>query len=253
MKAMEAKGFSQKEALNLKEETSKLADLDYLKKQKPIGPFTSSNEVSSYLLNEEIDEDTKNKRLYIEVRYARKTSLSLKPTASVFRLKKQYVNLSCEEYGENLISYLDDSKSCTTLTMRDLKNVLHALSVCDNNTVEGAQPLACSDNSDQTVSLDIGEHVSAFWCDDFGKLEWFLAIVDGPTENNKVSLSYMKKSRKTKSEWVFPEDSEIRETSLEQIILSKISVNYFCSIRVRCIIPDDTVSKIDAALKEKMP
>ena len=63
----------------------------------------------------------------------------------------------------------------------------------------------------------------------------------------------MKTTRKTKSEWVFPEDAEIRETSLEQIILSKISVNYFCSIRVRCIIPDDTVSKIDAALKEKMP
>ena len=94
MKAMEARGFSQKEALNLKEETRKLADLEFLKNQTPTGPFTSSEEVSSYLLNDEIDEDSKNHRLYIEIRYARKTSLSLKPTASVFRLKKNYSNLS---------------------------------------------------------------------------------------------------------------------------------------------------------------
>ena len=95
--------------------------------------------------------------------------------------------------------------------MRDSKNVLHALSACDTNTVEGAQPSACPDNSvnsDQTVSLDIGDDVSAFWYDDFGKLDWFLAIVDWPIENNKVSLSYMNNSRKTKSEWVFPEDAQ---------------------------------------------
>ena len=50
------------------------------------------------------------------MRYARKTSL------------KNYKRLSSEEYGENLMSFLDDSKSCSNLTMNDLKNVLHALS-----------------------------------------------------------------------------------------------------------------------------
>ena len=109
------------------------------------------------------------------------------------------------------------------------------------------------DNTHQIPTFEIGEHVSAFWYDDFGKLDWYLAIVDGPTQNNKTPLSYMKQSKKTKAEWVFPEDAEIRETSLEQIICGKINVKYFCSIRVRCIIPEESVQLIDAALKQRIP
>ena len=62
----------------------------------------------------------------------------------------------------------------------------------------------------------------------------------------------MKQSKKTKPEWVFPVDAEVRETSLEQIIFTKVNVNYFCSVRVRCIIPDETVNLIDAVLTKKM-
>ena len=60
MKEMETKGFSKKEALNLQEETKKLADLEFLKKQQPAGPFSSSEEVSTYLSNNEIDNEIKN-------------------------------------------------------------------------------------------------------------------------------------------------------------------------------------------------
>ena len=103
---------------------------------------------------------------------------------------------------------------------------------------------------------EIVEHIDFVMTDstshNLGVIEKVCEDLESDSVNNKVSLSYMKKSRKTKSEWVFPEDAEIRETSLEQIILSKISVNYFCSIRVRCIIPDDTDKQIDAALTRKM-
>ena len=43
----------------------------------------------------------------------------------------------------------------------------------------------------QVQTLEI-EHVAVFWYDDFGKLDWFLAIVDGPIKDTKVALSYMK-------------------------------------------------------------
>ena len=48
------------------------------------------------------DDELKNKRMYIEVRYACKTSLSLKETASVFRLKRDNRNLPTEEYVDSL-------------------------------------------------------------------------------------------------------------------------------------------------------
>ena len=37
----------------------------------------------------------------------------------------------------------------------------------------------------------------------------------------------MKQSKKTKSEQVFPEDAEVRETLLEQIIFTKVNVSIF--------------------------
>ena len=69
MEVYQHQGYSQKEALNIKEEVSKLADLQYLKKQSPPGLFTTKEEVKAYMSNEK-DEDVINKRLFIEVRYA---------------------------------------------------------------------------------------------------------------------------------------------------------------------------------------
>ena len=87
MKDLEEKGYSEKEILNTKRDETKLKDLDKLKKATPPGPFTKREEVQNYMDDELIDDKIKNDRLYTEVRYARKTSLSLKETAAVFRLK----------------------------------------------------------------------------------------------------------------------------------------------------------------------
>ena len=82
----------------------------------------------------------------MEIRYARKTSLSLKPTASVFRLKKDHKTLTNEEYSENLVYYLDSSKSAGNLTMNDLNNVLHALSVSESENQESAKLVQLKQN-----------------------------------------------------------------------------------------------------------
>ena len=73
MKALQEKGYNEKELLNLKNEDDKLKDLEFLKKQTIPGPFTTSDEVQSFIDTAIDDAELKNKRMYIEVRYARKT------------------------------------------------------------------------------------------------------------------------------------------------------------------------------------
>ena len=109
------KGYSEKEAC-AKEQ--KLCDIEFLKKQNPPGPFTRSNEVSNYF-GSYINDAVKNKRLYIEIRLAKRTCLSLKPSFSIFRLKRAERNLLSDEYGQNLISYLDNSHYQTSITISD--------------------------------------------------------------------------------------------------------------------------------------
>ena len=86
MKELEIKDFTANEALNLTHENKKLSDLSVLKEQEIPGPFTSSNEIQSFM-NSFPDSKEKNKCLYLEVRYERESSLSLKRTAAVFKLK----------------------------------------------------------------------------------------------------------------------------------------------------------------------
>ena len=57
----------------------------------------------------------------------KKSSSYLKQTAAVFQLKSGGKNLTTEDYATNLCSYFDSAKSCSTLTMGDLNNVLTGL------------------------------------------------------------------------------------------------------------------------------
>ena len=90
------------------------------KKESMPGPFTSPEEIDTYITK-------KNKRMYDEVKYARITSTSLKSTNAIFRLKKNYKNLPTEEYVDNLSAYLSNARSCKTLTIEDLRNVIHCI------------------------------------------------------------------------------------------------------------------------------
>ena len=59
MKALDSKGFTEKEALNLTQENKKLKDLAYLKQQKVPGPFTFSNDVQKFMSS---CQDSKEKK-----------------------------------------------------------------------------------------------------------------------------------------------------------------------------------------------
>ena len=80
-----------------------------------------------------LKENEKNKRFYVEVRYARVSSSTLKETASIFRLKRNGRNLTTQEYADNLIKYMDDTESMNTLTLADLNTVLAQMVDNDGN------------------------------------------------------------------------------------------------------------------------
>ena len=83
MKALDSKGFTEKEALNLTQENKKLKDLAYLKQQKVPGPFTFSNDVQKFMSSCQ-DSKEKNSRLYLEVRYAKREQYVLEEKSKCF-------------------------------------------------------------------------------------------------------------------------------------------------------------------------
>ena len=165
MKLYEQKGYSLTEDLNMCTDEQKLSDIEFLKSQNCPGSFTRSNQVSDYLGSDHND-GIKNKRLYVEVRLVKKTCLSIKPSSSVFRLKRSGNYLTSDEYAKNLITYFEISHSQITITIAELHNVLLALH----------QEKFC--NKQTTVNypcFNLGDYVAAFWIDGNGKHEWFLA------------------------------------------------------------------------------
>ena len=167
-------------------------------------------------------------KLYNEVRYARLTSLSLKPIASVFRLKKNYQNLHSFEYGETLISYFGRVQSYTTLTTKDLNNILRGLLLqqLDN------EPETLTSSEPRASHLLTGSHVAAFWIEGNTPL-WYLGVIDSICDAGEIMVSYMKRMDNEGMEWVYPEEAEILETKIEHILLNNVSVKYRCSVPIR--------------------
>ena len=114
MQAMESDGFTEKDKFNMHLNSVKHKDLGYLKNKD--GPFTTSEGVDIFMDQIQIDPKEKNHRLYVEVRYAKNTSLRLKHDSDcVFRLSRNNQNLSSKEYSENLKTYLGSVRKTTTI------------------------------------------------------------------------------------------------------------------------------------------
>ena len=106
--------------------------MNIFKSQVLPGPFSTADEVRSNIRLPS-EENEKNKRLYVEVWYARVYSSTLKETASILRLKQNGRNLTTQEYADNLINYMDDTESMNTLIVADLNTVLAQMVDNDGN------------------------------------------------------------------------------------------------------------------------
>ena len=153
----------------------------------------------------------KNSRLYIEVRYGKNSCLSLKHTASIFRLKRDHRNLSSGEYVENLCQYLSDVRSKTSLTTDDLSLVLEELNQKKTNYVnediQSKSRTSILNNQEKTHNGKVGtspnseihyldEHVAAVWIDDNDNvLTWFLGVINSISTDTIDVTYYHRKDR----------------------------------------------------------
>lgn len=259
MHEMEKAGYSKNENKCNTVEKTKLEDLDYLQKQSIPGPLTTSEKVTEYMESEPESKE-KNERMYKEIRFQRNSSQALKKDAAVFRLKRNSRNLETCEYAANLSVYLDQSRSMTSLTLNDLRNVLTGLNslspdlVTDDVTNEGEGEQESDQVNDESLlqpqilstnqSFEFGEHVACFWYDDNeSKYKWYLGVVDG-INGEKVKVSYMKRSDRKGLNWLFPEEAEINDTNTDQILMRHIQVKYTLTAMIRCVIPHNTLDLI---------
>lgn len=120
IKELQTKDFEEKELVSVTK------DLNFLKSQDISGPFASAEDVQDFM--EKVSESTtKKKRMYVEVRYAKQTCLSISNHAKYFRLRRDGKNLGTDEYPKCLKEYLSTSKSFGKLIIPYLRNVLGGL------------------------------------------------------------------------------------------------------------------------------
>ena len=99
-------------------------------------------------------------------------------------------------------------------------------------------------------AFEIGNHVAAFWADDFGQYQWHLAIVENMSLET-VQLSYLKRMDSAGRDWVFPEEAEIQQTSMEQIldVQVAVAVRYYCSTRICCRVNNEIVNNLNLKME----
>ena len=121
---------TKKETENLKIDKHRNSDLSKLKDME--GPFVSAPEVDLYVAREDLTPKEKDTRLYLEVRYARGSCLSLPKSSDIFRLKRAYKNLSVDEYSSKLKIYFEKVETNASATRMDFLAALEKLTQWTN-------------------------------------------------------------------------------------------------------------------------
>ena len=122
---------SKKETENLKIDKRRKSNLSKLKDM--VDPFVSAPEVDLYVAREDFMPKEKDTRLYLEVRYARDSCLSLPKSSDIFQLKWAYKNLSVDEYGTNLKIDFKKVETNASATTMDFLAALEKLTQGMNN------------------------------------------------------------------------------------------------------------------------
>ena len=90
-----------------------------------IEEFTNGGAVlQRFLEDPSLDDSLKNKRMYLEVRYAKLSSLSFPKSSDVFRLKKKGKNLSSAESATNLTTCLGKVTCNVNMGFEDFQEAL---------------------------------------------------------------------------------------------------------------------------------
>ena len=193
----------------------------------------------------------KNVRLYTEVRYAKNSCLSIKHTASVFRLKHDHKNLSSKEYVENLSQYLGDARSKKMLTTEDLQDLLVKLN--ENCAQQNEDDVCISSsvaNDNDIIVYGPDEHIVAVLIDEKDSvLSWFLGVVES-ISTDEIYAKYYNRLDKNGLSWNFLDDDSIAiPTPRDQIIFGGITVSYMQTSIIRCALDRKTIIAIENAFE----
>ena len=127
MNELKKKEFDVKDALNLKKGTTKTKDLEYLKRKETPRPSTLHYK---FIESNTVNGIDKQNRLYIEVRYAKATSLSVnnKTLNNFFKLRHQGKSLNTNHMhnvakvpGHKSINQISHYSRLTKYTRTDSK------------------------------------------------------------------------------------------------------------------------------------
>ena len=216
MQSMEIGAFAEKEKVNMHLDSVRYKDLEFLKSKG--GPFTTLEEVEIFMNQiKDSKEENHNQRLYIEVRYAKNTSLRLKHSDPVFRLRRDNKNLSNREYSENLKTYLGSARKTTTISVSDLSDVISKITGVKKNSAR---------NPEVESALKPGEHVAVYWIEDSNEIVWYLGIVEHLDKDNIPKVIHLKQTDKKGLSWIIPDEPEKLDVEDDQIVARDISVIY---------------------------
>ena len=121
---MEKQGMSKKMIESISSERRRVKHLDKLKKEG--GPFTKPEEVEGFIASD-LSEKEKQDRLYIEVRFARDTTLSLPKKSELFRVKEKYKSLPLEKLAANLKVHLGKMSTNASANWDDFDTAVASL------------------------------------------------------------------------------------------------------------------------------
>ena len=98
------------------------------------------------------------------------------------------------------------------------------------------------------IQYQIGEHLIAFWIEG-NETKWHLGVVEA-IENENPLVSYMILTDAKGRSWTYPESAEVIWTSCGQILASKVKVQYFGSVCIRCnLLSNDLIQEMNTAVK----
>ena len=123
---LKKQGMDEREISSIAQDKQRNADLAALTLLG--GPFTNPEQVQNYLDDPQTEASSKNKRLYLEIRHAKNSSLSLPKCSDIFRLKRQGKNLPSSEYAANLITFLGKITCKINMDFQDFQAALSSIS-----------------------------------------------------------------------------------------------------------------------------
>ena len=125
-KELKKEGMDAKEIASISQDRQRNSDLNTLTSMG--GPFTQPEQVEDYIEDPNETEEAKIKRLYVEVRHAKNSSLSFPKSSDLFRLKRKGKNLTSAEYAGNLTTYLGRISTKVNMGFDDFQEALSTIS-----------------------------------------------------------------------------------------------------------------------------